>query len=102
MELDEDKHRKVLYWIGKTELLPKYNREIANVLYALVKDGGPPYALNLLPQANKIAGALWRCLERNEPIADQDNPAGILVLFWLWGTFSLVRGTRSQAHHSQR
>ena len=29
------KHRKVLYWIGKTELMPKYNREIANVLYAL-------------------------------------------------------------------
>ena len=90
MELDEDKHRKVLYWIGKTELLPKYNREIANVLYALVKDGGPPYALNLLPQANKIAEALWRCLERNEPIAEQDNPAGTLVLFWLSG-FSLWR-----------
>ena len=90
MELDEDKHRKVLYWIGKTELHPKYNREIANALYTLVKNGGLPYALNLLPQANKIAEALWRCLERNEPIAEQDNPAGILVLFWLSG-FSLWR-----------
>ena len=90
MELDEDKHRKVLYWIGKTELHPKYNREIANVLYALVKDRGTSYALDLLPQANKIAAALWRRLERNEPIAEQDNPAGILVLFWLSG-FSLWR-----------
>ena len=90
MELDEDEYRKVLYWIGKTELHPKYSREIANALYALVKDGGPPYALNLLPQGNKIAEALWRCFERNEPISEQDNPAGILVLFWLWG-FSLWR-----------
>jgi len=98
MELDEDKHRKVLYWIGKTRLHPKHNREIANALYALVKDGGASYALNLLPQANKIAAALWHRLERNEPMAEKDDwlglaidhPAGILVLFWLLG-FSLWR-----------
>ena len=98
MELDEDKHRKVLYWIGKTELRPKHNSEIANALYALVKDGGASDALKLLPQANKIAAALWHRIERNEPMAEKDDwlglainhPAGILVLFWLLG-FSLWR-----------
>ena len=53
MELDEDKYRKVLYWLGKVELYPKHNREIASALYTLLRKGGPSYALNLLPQANK-------------------------------------------------
>ena len=98
MELDEDMYCKVLYWIGKTELHPKYNREVANALYALVKDRGASYALKLLPQANKVAADLWHRLERNEPMAEKDDwlglainhPAGILVLFWLSG-FSLWR-----------
>ena len=93
MELDEDMYRKVLYWIGKTELHPKYNREIASALYALVENGGTSYALNLLPQANKVAAALWRRLERNEPTTKKndglgiviDHPAEILAEFWLQG-----------------
>ena len=93
MELDEDMYRKVLYWIGKTELDPKYNLEIANALYALVENGGTSYALNLLPQANKVAAALWSRLERNEPMTEKDDglgivsdyPAGILAEFWLQG-----------------
>ena len=93
MELGEDKYGKVLYWIGKTELDPKYNREIANALYPLVENGGTSYALNLLPQANKVAAALWRRLERNEPITEKNNglgividhPAEILAKFWLQG-----------------
>ena len=95
MKLDEDKYRKVLYWIGKTELHPKHNHEIASTLHALVKDGGNSYALNVLPQANKVAADLWRCLERNEPMTKKDDglgiainhPAGILVLFWLLGFY---------------
>ena len=91
MELDEDKHSKVLHWLGKTELYPEYSRIIANALYMLIKDGGTSYALNLLPQANKIAAALWRRLEREEVIEEKDNhSAGILAQFWLSG-FSLWR-----------
>ena len=96
MELDEDKHSKVLHWLGKTELYPEYSRIIANALYVLVEDGGISYALKLLPQANKIAGALWRRLDRKEVIEEKDNwlqlainhPAGILAQFWL-SSFSL-------------
>ena len=64
----------------------------------LVKDGGTSYALNLLSQANKIAAALWRRLDRKEVIEEKDDwlqlainhPAGILAQFWLSG-FSLWR-----------
>ena len=98
MELDEDKHRKVLHWLGKAELYPKHNREIADVLYTLVKDGGVSYALNLLPQANELAAALWHHLDRTEQIEERDDwlqmainrPEGILARFWMEG-FSLWR-----------
>ena len=96
MELNEDKYRKVLYWLGKTELYPKHNREIAKVLYTLVRHDGPSYASDLLPQANEIAAALWHDLDRTESIEESDDwfrsasshPAWELANFWLSG-FSL-------------
>ena len=96
MELDENKYRKVLNWLGKVELYPKHSHEIAKVLYALVRHDGPSYALNLLAQANEIAVALWHDLDRTEPIEESDDwfrsasshPAWELANFWLYG-FSL-------------
>ena len=93
MELNEDKHRKVLYWLGKTELYTKHNREIAKVLYTLVRHDGPSYASDLLPQANKIAASLWHHLDqidRSEEIDDwfkfaANYPAWDLANFWLYG-----------------
>lgn len=83
MALDEDTHCKVLHWLGKTELYPEHNSTIAEALYALVKQGGTYYALNLLPQANKIALDLWHHL-------DQAWPVETLIKFWLSG-FALWR-----------
>ena len=96
MELSEDEYRRVLYWLNKTELYPKHNREIAEALYALVKPGGPSYALNLLPRANEIAATLCPHLDRTEPIEEtkdwlrlaMDYPVWDLTNFWLSG-FSL-------------
>ena len=96
--LDEDKHRKVLDWLGKAKLYPKHNRAIAHTLYELVRGEGLPYALNLLPQANKIAAALWHHLDQSKPIEETDDwldlalhhPAGHLAEFWVRG-FSLWR-----------
>ena len=93
MELDEDKHCKVLCWLSKAELYPRHNREIADALYTLVKNGGTSYALNLLPQANKIAAALWHHLDQINPIEEGtdwliqaiNHPAGKLTRFWLSG-----------------
>ena len=98
MELDENRYSKVLSWLGKTDLYPKHNRGIAEVLYALVKNDGPSYALDLLPQANEIAAALWYHLDQPEPIEEIDDwlrlaidyPAWDLANFWLSG-FSLWR-----------
>ena len=98
MELGEDRHRKVLRWLGKTELYPKHNRAIADALYTLVKDGGFDYTLDLLPQANEIAATLWLNLDRSEPIEERGNwfnfainhHVGKLAIFWLSG-FSLWR-----------
>ena len=95
MELDEDRHIKILRWLGKAELYPKHGCEVANALYALVKHDGPAYALNLLPQANEIAEALWCRLDRNEPIEESDDwlrsaschPAGGLAKFWCFGSW---------------
>lgn len=94
MELGEDRHRKVLSWLSKTELYPKHNSEIAKVLYGLVvKKGSVAYALNLLPQANQIATALWPHLDRPEPIEKRNDwfdfainhHVGKLAIFWLCG-----------------
>ena len=99
MALGEDRHRKVLSWLGKTELYPKHNSEIAKVLYGLVvKKGSVSYALNLLPQANQIATALWSHLDRPKPIEKRNDwfnfainhHVGKLAIFWLSG-FSLWR-----------
>ena len=46
-----------------TELYSKFSYEISDGLYALVKNGGRPYAVELLPQAKQIATALWKCLD---------------------------------------
>ncbi len=96
MELDEDKHSQVLHWLGKTNLYPEHKHLIADTLYALVKGDSTTYALNLLPQANKIATALWHHLdcngeEKNDWLHQAINhPAGILAQFWVLG-FSLWR-----------
>ena len=82
MALDEDKHSKVLYWLGKSDLYPEHHSTIADALYVLVKNGGTSYALNLLPRANKIASNLWHL--------DQTGPVENLTKFWLSG-FALWR-----------
>lgn len=96
IELEEDQYRKVLCWFSKVELYPKHNREIAKVLYTLVRPDGPSYASDLLPEANEIAAALWHDLDRTEPIEESgdwfrsasSHPAWELANFWLSG-FSL-------------
>ncbi len=94
--LDEDKHYKVFHWLGKTELYPEHSRIIANALYALMRGGNTTCALNLLPQANKIAGALWHHLDSNGEEPNDwlqqatKHPASILTEFWL-SEFSLWR-----------
>ena len=88
---DEAKHSQVFQWNSKIELYQKYSREIAGALYALVTNDGPSYALKLLPQATRIAAALWHHLVRTPPIdargdwlfTAMNHPAGHLAYFWI-------------------
>ena len=98
MGLDEDSYRRVLKRLDRVELYPKHAREIAGLLCVLVKDQDTPHVLKLLPQANKIAAALWDCLDRDEPLAKPDDwltiainhTAGALAEFWL-GSLAIWR-----------
>ena len=85
MELDEDRHSQVFRWLAKTELYPKHSHEIAEALYALVKNGGPSYAFNLLPQANHIAEALWKTLDRTELIEPTRGWFEASINYPVWG-----------------
>ncbi|MGH8613526.1 MAG: SIR2 family protein [Gammaproteobacteria bacterium] len=90
-DIDETGYRKVLEWLGRKQIHAKHARTVADGLYALVKQGGKPYALGRLPEANRIASELWRRLGRNEEPEDSDDwlgrainqPAGVLAEFWL-------------------
>lgn len=79
--------------------------DVTNLLYALVKDGGKPFALDLLGQANTIAIRTWQALEVNAQDEDIDDwfsrainqPAGVIVEFWINGLSLLVRSTTGAA-----
>ena len=94
-ELDENQGRAVLNLLKNANLHQKYGREVAFMLYDLVKDGGIPCASELLPQANKIAAALWVNLDPNRPYEERsdwlisaiNHPAGTLAQFWLESLF---------------
>jgi len=70
------------------------------LLYTLVRDGGKPFALDLLDQANAIALPVWKALEakaQDEGTVDwlsraNNRPAGVIVEFWINGLSLLMRG----------
>ena len=90
-ELDVDRHRSVLGRLSNVKLYTKHPQPVADALCALVKDGGLPYAPELLGEANRLATALWDCLDQSQPSLIEGNwfakainhPAGVLAEFWL-------------------
>ena len=85
MELDINKHRQVLECLANTELYLKFSYEISDMLYALVKNGGPPYAVELLPQAEQIAVALWKSLDRAISVDVKHGWHNQSVQYPIWG-----------------
>ena len=90
-ELDVDRHRSVLGRLSNVKLYTKHPQPVADTLCSLVKDGGLPYAPELLGEANRLAIALWDCLDQSHPSLMEGNwflkainhPAGVLTKFWL-------------------
>ena len=92
--------RTLLAISARTELLTAHAHDVANLLYALVSNGGKPFALELMEQANVIALPLWQALQPN--VQDDDlndwlsrainRPAGVIIEFWINGLSLLLRG----------
>lgn len=92
-QLTVDLWRKTLSVAATPELHGPHGYDIANLIYAIVRDGGVPFALDLLDQANGVALPVWRALESNnsdENVKDWlslaiNRPAGIIAEFWING-----------------
>lgn len=84
-ELEEDRYLQVFTWLESSQLYPYHSREIADSLYALVKNGGPPYAFRLLPRANGIAEELWQHLDRTIKIDEKRGWFNQSVNYPVWG-----------------
>lgn len=91
--LSEAEYETALKLLSRIELLTRYPRPIADFLYALVRSGGKPYAIRVLPNAHQTAIDLWRSLDRTQEGQELaswlqraiNNPAGKLAQFWLHG-----------------
>lgn len=99
-ELPAEGWRDLLTLVSNPALQSAHAYDIANLLYALVRDGGKPFALDLLEQANAIALPIWQALEANAQDEDIDDwlsrainrPAGVIVEFWINGLSLFVHG----------
>ena len=85
MELEADQYLQVFTWIESSQLYPIHSREIADALYALVKNGGPSYAFQLLSRANQIAEELWKHLDRTISIDIKHGWFNQSVNYPIWG-----------------
>ena len=91
MDFDNDRYQQILRRFCRTELQQKHVRQIADFLYALVRDVGTQNTSEILTQANEIAAELWSLIDPNEPLEPYDDwltrainhPAGVLAQFWL-------------------
>lgn len=98
--LEADGWHELLLLAASPKLHAAHAYDIANLLYALVRDGGKPFALGLLEQANSIALPVWKVLEvttQDEVMEDWlsraiNRPAGVIVEFWINGLSLLMQG----------
>ncbi len=104
-DLTIDKWRELLNLASNPALQSAHAYDVADLLYTLVRDGGKPFALDLLDQANTIALPTWQALEASAQDDDIDDwlshainrLAGVIVEFWINGLSLLMQGkTRSE------
>lgn len=99
-ELDVAQWRRLIEMVSRDALQMEHTRDIADVLLRLVKDGGKPFAADLLAQVNEVADRLWAALPPDDD-AEFDNdwltrainrPAGVLVEYWLAALSLMLKG----------
>lgn len=90
----------ILALVSNQTLLATQSYEISTLLYTLVRDGGKPFSLDVLEQANTHALTLWKLIQvdsHNQSLDDWlsraiNNPAGVIVEFWINGLSLLMHG----------
>ncbi|HYD60897.1 MAG TPA: SIR2 family protein [Noviherbaspirillum sp.] len=90
-ELDLPGWRKLLEIAANSDLQIQHTRDIADLIYYIVKNGGIPFALDLVEQANAVSSSLWSNLEETAQDEDFDDwlsrainrPAGVIVEYWI-------------------
>lgn len=101
-ELDSKQWRRLLEAVARNDLHTEHARDIADALLRLVKDGGKPFASELLEIANPIAEHLWIALDPDDD-ADFENdwltrainqPGGVLVEYWLAALSLTLKGKK--------
>lgn len=95
----EDDWRRLLAAIGRREIVGNNVHDVADVLYALVKDGGKPFALALLEQAEAIAPTVWELADdrADDEVSDWlsraiNRASGVVVEFWLNAMSLMMHG----------
>lgn len=105
--LNAGEWRELLVLGGQPELQATHGAGIAELLFELVKDGGKPFALELLGQANDVAFGTWQALQTDD--TDQrvrdwlsaaiNRPAGVIVEYWLASLAVLMHGKSGDERH---
>ena len=91
VELDVDLHRQVLALISNEELYVQHPRPVSDLLCSLVRNDGPTYSAELLPEVNRLARETWDYVAQiplqvrpgNWFVQAVNHPAGVLTQFWL-------------------
>lgn len=99
-ELTRDEWNTVLQRIARREVHTERPQDVASLLYLLVRDGGKPFVLDLLDNANDIAIEVRRTIKQEDTVEEINDwlsrainrPAGVLVEFWINGLSLLMRG----------
>ncbi|WP_029922412.1 SIR2 family protein [Nevskia soli] len=99
-ELTVAQWNTILDLVACPEIQTAHVHEVANLIYGLVKDGGKPFALDVLDKANAIAVNVWNAIERKQDPQDVkdwllsaiNRPAGVIAEFWIHGLSRLLRG----------
>nr|WP_308936743.1 DUF4020 domain-containing protein [Duganella sp. SG902] len=99
-ELTADEWHELLTIAGKLEIQAAHGTDIARLLVGLVKDGGKPFALDLLDKANEVALGTWqseRHDETDQQVSDWlataiNRSSGIIVEYWLASLAVLMHG----------
>jgi hypothetical protein len=88
-ELTKDNWLKLLEIASERRLVSKHAHDVASIVFALVRDGGKPFALELIEKAEAVAKLVWELVVDDEQPDDDwlsraiNRPAGVVVEFWI-------------------